>query len=71
MKYDAVAFLESLFRPAAVMPASLPGDWFVLWDERAAILEYDGGLSRERAEALALVAVVDLMTAAGEPPQQS
>jgi hypothetical protein len=28
------------------------------WDERAAIMEYDGGLSREHAECLALLNVV-------------
>jgi len=28
-------------------------DWRVLFEERAAIMEYEGGLSRERAEACA------------------
>ena len=42
-------------------PASLPPDWHLLWDERAAIREYDGGLPRERAEALALADIVTLM----------
>lgn len=42
-------------------PAELPLDWYVAWDERAAIMEYDGGLSRERAEALALEEVVAAM----------
>src|SRR5262245_2498751 len=35
-----------------ITPADLPPDWHLLWDERAAIMEYDGGLPRERAEAL-------------------
>ena len=33
-------------------PDDLPGDWRVEWEERAAIMEYDGGLPRERAEAI-------------------
>ena len=31
-----------------------PPDWYVAWDERAAIMEYEGRLPRERAEAAAL-----------------
>jgi len=33
---------------------SLPMDWRIEYEERAAILEYDGGLSREAAEVKAL-----------------
>ena len=32
----------------------LPGDWRVWFEERAAIMEYHGGLPREHAEAEAL-----------------
>ncbi|MGH9282045.1 MAG: hypothetical protein ACRD0S_03810, partial [Acidimicrobiales bacterium] len=32
---------------ASVTPAELPPDWHFLWDERAAILEYDGGAGAE------------------------
>jgi hypothetical protein len=35
-------------------PESLPMEWRIEFEERAAILEYDGGLSREKAEILAL-----------------
>ncbi len=42
-------------------PNDLPGDWRVWWEERAAIMEYDGCLPRERAEALAFDAVLRLM----------
>ena len=49
----------------AVSPAALPADWFVAWDERAAIMEYDGGLHRERAEHLALLDVLEQMRQAG------
>jgi hypothetical protein len=47
-------------------PDDLPGDWRVEWEERAAIREYDGGLPRERAEAMALDDVIALMRRAGE-----
>jgi hypothetical protein len=75
MRYDAVAFLESLFQPTAgggqadaalssatppaVTPADLPAAWHVVWDERAAIMEYDGGLPREQAEHFALIEVLE------------
>jgi hypothetical protein len=52
---------------ATMRTAGLPPGWHLEWDERAAILEYDGGLPRERAEAVALAAVLGLMAAAGEP----
>src|SRR5262245_20590771 len=45
----------------SLTPADLPGDWHFLWDERAAIMTYDGGLPRERAEALALADVFQQM----------
>jgi hypothetical protein len=39
----------------------LPVDWHLQWDERSAIMEADGGLPRERAEALALLDVLEQM----------
>jgi hypothetical protein len=80
MKYDAVAFLEELFNPTgmrerealAVSRADtdlqvdhLTGDWRVDWEERAAVLEYDGRHPRERAEALALTEILEKMRRAG------
>ncbi len=73
MKYDATSFLESLFRqpPEAAAPdyeirvEDLDMDWRVEWEERAAVMEYDGGLPRERAEALALAEIVREMEQAG------
>lgn len=35
-------------------PDSLPMDWRIDYEERAAILQYDGGLDRGEAEAHAL-----------------
>lgn len=48
--------------------SGLPPDWHFVWDERAAILEIDMGLSRERAEELALEAVRRQMVAAAKTP---
>ena len=36
---------------------SLPMDWRIEYEERAAILEYDGGLTREDAEMQALTEI--------------
>jgi hypothetical protein len=58
MRYDAVAFLESLFRLPDIRVEDLDPDWRVEWEERAAIMEYEGGLPRERAEAAALAEIV-------------
>jgi hypothetical protein len=49
----------------AVMPRDLPVDCHFLWDERAAIMEYDGGLAREHAEAQALKYILEDMQKAG------
>ena len=53
-------------RPAGegVTPRDLPGDWWAQWDERAAIMEYDGGLPRGLAEAKALEEIVRTMNSA-------
>ena len=76
MAYDAVAFLEGLFgqvpaderhesRYSGVHAPDLTVEWWQLWDERAAIMEYDGNLPRERAEALALDDILKQMELAG------
>ena len=76
MAYDAVAFLEGLFghtpageqdesRYSGVYPPDLPLEWWQLWDERAAIMEYDENVPRERAEALALDDILKRMELAG------
>jgi hypothetical protein len=73
MKYDAPAFLQSLFRPPTEATAPDPDvrvedldpDWRVEWEERAAVMEYDGSLPRERTEAAALVEIAKEMRAAG------
>lgn len=70
--------LDAIFNPDHVPPAlpklecgpglqveDLPGDWRVEWEERAAIMEYDGKLPRERAEALALDDILRRMKEAG------
>ena len=53
---------EPLWRPAdEIGVEDLPSDWRVWFEERAAIMEYDGGLSRETAEAKALSETFRLM----------
>ena len=43
--------------PALTDIDDLPMDWRIDFEERAAILEYDGGLSRDEAEAQALIEI--------------
>lgn len=45
----------------AVGPDDLSMDWRIVWEERAAVMEYDGHLTREQAEAQALLEVQDQM----------
>ena len=40
-------------------PGDLPIDWRIEFEERAAILEYDGGLSREEADVQALQEIAE------------
>jgi len=55
MGYDAVAFLSGLYRPSdRLAPDDLPEAWRADYEERAGIMEYCGGLPRERAEAEAM-----------------
>ena len=67
-RFDAAAFLGGLFRPplltpapTEICPADLSGPWRELYEERAAIRQYDGGQAREHAEAEALREIVVLM----------
>jgi hypothetical protein len=65
---DAIFHPEQYPAPVAsdIDPGTLPPDWHLQWDERAAIVEADGGLPRERAEALALLDVLEQMRRHGE-----
>ena len=80
MSYDVVALLDDLFDRTGdedgfeslavqvshtIGPEALPMDWRIEWEERAAIMEYDGGLSRERAESEALKDILRQMRDAG------
>lgn len=40
-------------------PADLPMEWRIEWEERAAILEYDGGVNRDDAERQALQEIAE------------
>lgn len=62
--------LDRIFDPdrtpaVSVVPVIGPDDlsvaWHIAWDERAAIMEYDGGLPRERAEAEAFKLILEEM----------
>ncbi len=61
LKQHKVEVLRYLEKPAIDSPEQLPVEWYLEWDERAAVMEYDGGLPRERAEALALADVLRRM----------
>src|SRR5689334_22895178 len=39
-------------------PAALPAYWREVWEERAAIVEFEGGFSRRRAEMVAMADVL-------------
>ena len=57
---------ENASSPAALVasgvnPDSLPADWRYVFEERAACMEYEGGLPRELAEAKALDETVQMM----------
>ena len=55
MGYDAVTFLTGLYRTGDwLSPDDLPEDWRTDYEERAGIMEYCGGMPRERAEAKAM-----------------
>jgi hypothetical protein len=59
LKPELLAILE-----VRLTPADLPAEWYEVWDERAASMEYDGGLPRERADALALADVLQAIVRA-------
>lgn len=80
MAYDIVALLDDLFdrtgdehgigSPAVpvgltIGPEALPMDWRIEWEERAANMEYDGCLTRERAESEAMKDIVRQMRDSG------
>lgn len=50
---------KSLDLPALTEIDDLPMDWRIEFEERAAILEYDGGLTREDAETQALTEIAE------------
>jgi hypothetical protein len=62
-----VAILAALApeAPVTVTTNDLPPDWYFRWDERAAIMEYDGKLPRDRAKALALEDILEQMRRIG------
>lgn len=72
MSYNALQHLQGLFcprgedervctAPAEITIEDLPSDWRVCFDERAAMMEHDACLPRERAETLALADTIRAM----------
>lgn len=63
MSFDAVEYLNSLVSSQGTeleditSAYELTMDWRIEYEERAAVLEYDGGLSRNEAEAHALIEI--------------
>ena len=62
--------LDAIFNPDRRAPSirspnNLPADRRDLWEERAAIMEFDGCLTREVAERLAFLETQKLMKSAG------
>lgn len=51
---------------ADVRVEDLPSDWRVEWEECAAVIEYDGGQPRERAEALAMTEILRRLRESGK-----
>jgi hypothetical protein len=72
--YNLKEFLRGLFNPPQaehaqdLTPADLPPEWYLAWDERAAIMEADGRLPREHAEAAALADILTIMRRTGALP---
>ena len=64
-KADVLAALTAPSPDPEIRVEDLDMDWRVEWEERAAIMEHDGGLPRERAEALALAEIVKEMGETG------
>jgi len=64
VNFDAKTFLQSLFETQ--VSEDLPPEWVEDYEERAAILEFDGGLSREEADAQAIREIIERMRSVEE-----
>ncbi len=59
---SASPLLPTARTPAQVItPQTLPMDWRIEWEERSAIKEYDGGMTRIQAETEALAEIANLI----------
>lgn len=55
----------------SLTPSNLPMEWRIEFEERAAILEYDGGLSRDNADRQALREIAErIERASGGRPSE-
>ena len=55
--------VEPYEQPSGITVDYLPSDWWYVFEERAAIMEYDGGLTRKLAEVKAFEEVVKMIKA--------
>lgn len=59
MNFNATMFLAGLFKPVArIAPCDLSDDLRFEYEERAGIMEYCGGLPRQRAEIEAMKDII-------------
>ena len=71
MTFDVVEYLNHLLKcdgdvvADIASPGDLPLNWRIEFEERAAILEYDGGLSREEADKQALQEILERLKRSG------
>ena len=65
MAFDVVEYLDNLLRcdgdvvADIASPGDLPVDWRIDFEERAAILQWDGGLAREDADRQAFEEILE------------
>jgi len=62
MAYDVIMFLENLCQTSRFFRAEeLPERWREWYEERAGILEFDGGMAQGKAEKQAMQEIVEKM----------
>ena len=59
VEYHSQAEITETYQRQISSPSDLPMDWRIEFEERAAILEYDGGLSRNNADRQALTEILE------------
>jgi hypothetical protein len=60
-----IAHKDAVLKAMSVRPENLPPEWRERWAERAAIMEHDGGLHHDQANAEAFDDILRQMTCEG------